>query len=282
MKASKYLFGVALAAAALLATSCDTDNEGTIYRSQSQNVSFENDGSSTTTAQTSITVPVRVIRGNKNGAYTATYTAQASDDGIFSDDAGGSISFADGETAKTINVTASNLAVGQTYTYTLTLTNADADTVTQSAITQTVVTIHSEYNWVSAGTCTFIDFNFAEGDEGASVDGVPIQHAEGTNIYRLVEPYRVLYGESEWSTSNQGNIQFTLNADGSAGSIPSGVFSTFAGYSFYYDAANYGTYCTFTNQGNHFTVGHLLTPDMSSLYIGQFDWIWTEGYPGQQ
>ena len=75
MKITKYFFGLALLAAA--ATSCNSDNEGAIYQSSAANITFEQkEMAQVTTPEESITIPVRVIRGNKAEAATATYTTQ--------------------------------------------------------------------------------------------------------------------------------------------------------------------------------------------------------------
>ena len=121
MKINKYFLG--LAAALLFGlTSCETKVEGPIYTPMSQNVSFETAKPATvTTSETSVTIPVRVVRATTTGSLTANYTATASDEGIFSDSGNGSVTFADGEGVAIITVNANNLEKGKDYTYTLTL-----------------------------------------------------------------------------------------------------------------------------------------------------------------
>ena len=77
MKANKYLMGLVVALAGL--TSCNTDVEGDYYSSDFANVSFDSKGTSVSLSntETTATIPVRVTRAKTEGAYTATYTAEA-------------------------------------------------------------------------------------------------------------------------------------------------------------------------------------------------------------
>ena len=275
MKINKYFLG--LAAVLLFGlTSCETKVEGPIYTPMGQNVSFETAKPSTiTTDQSSITIPVRVVRATTNGALTANYTTTASDEGIFSDSGNGSVTFADGEGVAIITVNASNLEKGKDYTYTLTFGSAEAataDTITNSQNLQTVIKIHSDYNWLSAGTCTFVDYTFADDDSGAAAKNVAIRHAEGTNLYEIVNPFKAVYGESG------DNIPFYLNADNSI-KFDEGVVAEFSGYGIYFDTVNYGSYCNVQQNGNVFLVNHLLLAG-NSLYIGSFAFQWN-GWPGE-
>lgn len=276
MKINKIFLGLAVAMMGVL-TSCETDVEGITYTPMAQNVSFEVENPSTiTTSESSLTIPVRVIRSITNGAYTANFTAEASEEGIFSNDGNGSVTFADGQGVAVVNVTASNLAKGVDYTYTLKLSEAEAaaaDTITKTQNLTTTVSIHSDYNWVSGGTCTFVDYTFSESDEGDAAKGIAIQHAEGTNIYRIMNPWATTYGDSDGA----GNLQFYLNPDNSI-HFDEGVVANIFGYGIYFDTENYPDYCNVEQNGNIFIVNHLLLSG-SSLYIGGFAFQW-DGWPG--
>ena len=119
MKANKYLMGLVVALAGL--TSCNTDVEGDYYSSDFANVSFDSKGTSVSLKNTesTATIPVRVTRAKTEGAYTATYTAEASAPGVFTESGNGTVSFADGEGSAIINVTANNVEKEVNYTYTL-------------------------------------------------------------------------------------------------------------------------------------------------------------------
>jgi len=272
MKINKYFLG--LAAVLLFGlTSCETKVEGTMYTPMSQNVSFETAKPSTiSTSESSLVIPVRVVRASTNGSFTANYTATASDEGIFTDSGNGSVTFADGQGVAVITVNANNLEKGKDYTYTLTFGAAEAataDTITNSQNLQTVIKIHSDYNWVSAGTCTFVDYTFSDGD---AAKNVAIRHAEGTNLYEIVDPFYALYEESG------DNIPFYLNPDNSI-KFDEGVVAEFSGYGIYFDTENYPDYCNVQQNGNIFQVSHLLLQG-DKLYTGAFAFQWN-GWPGE-
>ena len=276
MKINKYFLG--LAAVLLFGlTSCETKVEGPTYSPMGQNVSFETAKPSTiSTSETSLTIPVRVVRATTAGSYTANYTATASDEGIFSDSGNGTVTFADGEGVAVITVNANNLEKGKDYTYTLTFGAAEAataDTITNSQNLQTVISIHSDYNWVSAGTCLFVDYSFADDNNGTAKDGIAIRHAEGTNLYEIVNPYGQTYNDTP-----ADNLPFYLNADYSI-TIPEGEIASVWGYSIYYDSENYGDYCNVAQSGNIFQVNHLLLAG-DKLYVGGFAFKWN-GWPGE-
>ena len=266
MKISKYLLGFALLGLAL--TSCNTDNEGAIYKASDVNVSFENEDLATvTTAENTITVPVRIIRGDKSGAFTATYTTEASEAGIFTDDCNGSVSFADGEAVKVINVTASNMVVGKKYSYKINLSNetlAHADTITKSAVASTKVNIMCDYNWLDAGTATLTDYTWYEEPQSGEVK---MLHAEGTNIYRLVSPLKTLYDGLE-TGPDASNFEFTVDANKDI-NFPDGIYLNWWGYKMYYDSGNYSGYCFIEREGNLYGINFLLL-NGTSLYTGGY------------
>lgn len=134
MKINKYILGLAVAVMGGF-SSCNTDVEGSIYNSDLEHVSF--DGGSTSVSvsvdETTATIPVTINRGVVTKASTVTFTAEASEAGIFSNDANGSVSFAAGQNTVTFNVKAANLQKDQSYTYKLSLSDAaiaTADTIT--------------------------------------------------------------------------------------------------------------------------------------------------------
>lgn len=275
MNIKKYLFGVMAIALCGLMTSCDTDNIGAKYNPSFQNVSFEVEKASTiTTSETTITVPVRVTRSLTSGSYTANYTLTSENEGVFSSPDNGAVTFAEGSGVAYINLVASNLEKGKDYSCKIALSEKDVattDTITKTQVTETIISIHADYNWVAAGTCKFIDFNFADDEEnGEAVDGVKIENGEGSNVYRIIDPYRTLYGSSVAA----GNITFTQNADGSI-QLTNGRHCTVGSYTIYSDNVDYGAYCYVENVGNHYAVNHLLLAG-TSLYIGYFEFIWNK------
>lgn len=290
MKINKLFLGLAAIAIGAL-TSCNTDVEGVIYNSPTENISFTSAEPATiSTDQESVTVTVRITRADTKSAYTAHYTTEASDEGIFSDDCNGVVNFAQGQGTAIVNVTAANLEKGMDYTYTMTLSEADvaqADKTLDNQIVQTVIKIHSDYNWVDAGSCTFVDYCFSS--SGAAAREVPILFAEGTNLYRIVTPYQAVYGSSDDSIPEDNNIEFTLDSDGEI-SFEDGFLDTLGDWGdgvvgIYYNAAKYPDYCNVARDGNIFTVKHLVA-EGDNLYTGwegpglfMFQW---DGYPNAE
>ena len=162
----KYIFGLALLAGGLF-TSCDKDNIATIYQSNSQNVSFENDEASVTTKASSASVTITLTRSNTAGEYTAHYTLTTSDGGIFTDKNSGTATFAAGEWATSITIDAANMQGGTLYTCQLQLSSEDAataDTVLGTETNTTVdISVMCDYNWTSLGEKFCLDLAKGEG-----------------------------------------------------------------------------------------------------------------------
>ncbi len=155
MKIKKYILGLSVAVLGVL-SSCNTDVEGPLYQGTSEHVSFDAASLSVSVSsdESSVTIPVVINRGILKEASTYTFTAVASEDGIFSNDAvEGRISFAEGQNTVIVNVVASNLEKEQTYVYTLTLSDeakATADVVTGVVQnTECVITVKREGDWTA-------------------------------------------------------------------------------------------------------------------------------------
>ena len=288
MKINKLFLGLAVTIMGVL-TSCNTDVEGTFYNNTFENVSFTQENSvEITTDQDIVTVDVIVNRANKKGALTAHYTAEASEDGIFTDDGNGVIEFADGQATAVIKVTASNMAKGADYVYTLTLSDEDIlerDTLLENQIASTNVIIHSDYNWIDAGSCTFIDYTFSEAETGDVAREVPILNAEGTNLYRIIHPWAAVYGED--IDIEDTNLEFTYNEeDGSIDLVNYGGYVAevaFGGsvYDFMWVAKYVGSYCKIQYSGNIYMASMLGLVDGDGYYTGfSFAFQWVKGWPG--
>ncbi len=290
MKINKLFLGLAVAFMGVL-TSCNSDVEGAFYPNAEifDNVSFTSDESAEiTTDEETVTVDVIVNRAKKKGALTAHYTTEASEDGIFTDDGNGVIEFADGQATAVIKVTASNMAKGADYIYTLKLSDdeiLERDTVLENQISQTTVIVHSDYNWLDAGYCTFIDYTFAEGETGELAKEVPILNAEGTNLYRIIHPWAAVYGEGVDDT----NVEFTYNeGDGSIGLVHSGGYVAEVAlggsvYDFMWVDKYVGSYCKIQYSGNIYMASMLGLVDGDGYYTGfSFAFQWVKGWPGEK
>ena len=263
MKLAKYILGLALVAAGL--TSCDQDNEGAIYEPTQANISFIQAEQSTITKEASIEVPVAISRATTNGTYTANVTLSDYTEGMSLKS--NQVTFADGEGLAYAIVMVSNMEPGAKYEGTLTLSSNDVATENTEfgeAIHETTVTVQCDYNWIDAGMAHFVDYNWEDGWEA----DVPVINAERTNIYRIMNPLDVIYGDA-----NGTYFEFYRNDDGTI-SVPEGYWNlNYWGYKCYYDTANYGAYCYIEKDGNTYGVNHLLVYG-SSLYIGYFEFTY--------
>ena len=286
MKQIKY-FVMALFAVLALA-SCDTDQEGPIYTPSTENVSLSSTAQSYKTDKSEIDIPVRFLRANKKGEYTAHYTFESDDENVLSDANNGTVTFADGEAEKTVVFHAANMAKGATYNATVSLSDDDiekADTITNNAVFETTITVMCDYEWVDAGTAIFVDYIFAE--NGASAKGVKVQHAvtDEAHLYRLVHPYTSIYGPADKGGVSEADIKFYLDDNNNViGFGATGIYDIFpgTGYQAYYDAKKYASYCSWSNEGDVFDANFLLLSSDNTLYGGgHFAFKW-DGWPGNK
>ena len=266
MKLGKYILGLALVAVAL--TSCDQDNIGAIYEPNVANVSFINGSQSSLTDKTSIEVPVAIGRAITSGSYTATVTLSDASEGVSlkSD----KVSFADGEGMAYATILITGMQQGTEYHATLNLSDADKQTANTNfgeQVTSTKVSVMCDYNWVPAGTCTFVDYTFGDGVVGEDIE---IQNGEGSNVYRIMAPYYYTYPEDG---ATKDNITFTLNSDGSI-SMKEGDWFNLWGYGFYYDTPSWGNYCYVLQEGNVYDVNFLLKVGGEVTYTAEFVFEW--------
>lgn len=181
MKLNKVLFGLTVVVAALF-TSCNKDNEGAIYNSQSNaGLSF------TASTLAAVEVPasnpvfdVEIVRGNTVGAATGTVSATlvAGKTEIPGVTVSG-YSFADGQNSTTVSVNIDPLAVGVAGSLTLTIADADASV---GAVKSATMKVSKAYEWESLGKGQFVDNFFG-------MKSTPeIMKAKGFDRYRVIEP----------------------------------------------------------------------------------------------
>ena len=212
MKLGKYILGLALIAAGL--TSCDQDNIGAIYEPKVANISFLAGEQSTLTQESVIEVPVAIGRAITNGTYTANVTMTDASEGVSLKS--NQVTFADGEGMAYAIVEIVNMQKGTNYSCVLNLSDADkqtANTEFGEQVTSTTVNVMCDYNWINLGNGFYSSPEWWEEEFY-----VPIQHAEGTGIYRMIGLF-----ESGF------DIQFTINADNTVTvpSQPSWVHSSY-------------------------------------------------------
>ncbi len=279
----KYILAVF---AGLLLASCDTDNIAALYETNAQNISFENEEPATVVTKASeITLPVTLMRSNTKGTYTAHYTLDTADEGIFTDNNEGVAVFADGEWKTTITVDAANMEIGTTYTFTLTLSDEDIETTdtilgkTNNILT--TVSVMCDYKWVEAGKCKFTDYTMYEGVPYSAED-VTILHADDTNIYRIDKPFMAVYGEGDAGFSTDTGITFELNDDNSITLITNGgIVASADQFDFVWLDQYVPDYCNSSVNGNIFHYVMLGLVGGAGYYTGfEFEFEWTEGWPG--
>ena len=265
-------------------TSCDKENEGAIFGSGANNVSWETNKVDIVTDDSEVEVPVKISRTNKSGNLTVNYTVKASTDGIFSDDCKGTVTFADGEIMKLVNVKANIKEKGQKYTYTMTFddaTKGDIDQAYSRNLAQEIKISVLQYSWVDAGTCTFIDAVFY--DNAVTVPDVQIIRAKESKnpyIFRIVKPYQKLaeynnFEEDIEFFADAEDIEFYLNEDGSPNSIKETITIVPGDVNFYfYTTGGYAGYCKFNYKNGMFIVNHLLDWFGDGPYLGQYAFIW--------
>ncbi|MBP5506515.1 MAG: hypothetical protein J6Y23_01540 [Prevotella sp.] len=122
MKLNKYLLGLAVVVMGGL-TACNTDVEGEYYPYSTDYAQFDAAGTSVTVDKDTdhATIPVSLTRSNTSEALTVNFTTAASHEGIFSNTANGTVTFAPGQGTATFEVNANNLENEVPYKYVLTL-----------------------------------------------------------------------------------------------------------------------------------------------------------------
>ena len=256
MKLAKYILGLALVAAGL--TSCDQDNVGAIYEPKVANVSFISAEQSTLTQESTIEVPVAVSRAITNGAYTANVTMTDASEGVTLKS--NQVNFADGEGMAYAIIEITNMQKGTNYSCKLTLSDADkqsANTEFGKQVTTTTVNVMCDYNWINMGEGFYSSPEWWEEEFY-----VPIRHAEGTNIYRMMGLFQSGYdidfsiesdnkvyvaSQPSWYHSSYGDIYLVGDAndtaDGYAGTYdPATKKVTFILYHYVPGLGGFGTF----------------------------------------
>ena len=180
MKYIKSLFSILMVLSLCVFTSCEQENEGTLYNANNQGLSFTFNAFEFSAPANNPVISVPVYRAVANDAYTASITVATEAPGVT---APSSVSFAAGEHETTIDINlGSELGVGVKATITITLNEADASV---GGVAETSVSAYKEYVFESLGMGTFQD-NWALG----GTYSVEIQKAQGFDRYRVIDPYK--------------------------------------------------------------------------------------------
>ena len=275
MKIYKYVIGLMMFAG--LVTSCNTDNIGGVYTPTAQNISFVSDEAvNTITAESDIEVTIGLLRNITKGEYTAHYTLTSEQEGVFTDLNGGTVTFADGSAKAYVTLKLNGMEKGNEYKATLTLSDADIETADENIGDPTVitnVTVKCDYEWVPAGTCTFYDNTIDEST--LTAEGVSVENALGTNLYRLVDAYKSI---PDAGLLDSG-ISFTLNDDGTfdivrdAEGVITNVSLKGTAYPIVWLDKYAPDYCNTAVEGNLYTTNAFIRIG-GDLYLASFSFEW--------
>ena len=241
-----------------------------------QNISFESATIEETLPYTSHTIPVTIVRDATDDAYAVRFIL-SEDDGhetLLYDRA----VFNKGKDTFTAYVDFEDMTFGQSYSCVLTLVPDDgsASDPAINGITSVRITFNVQEQWVSAGTCTFIDYTWTEEENGTVAYEVPVQRNGSSNAYRIVAPwyyvYSPEYGDDEFGTENWN---FTLNSDGSITPVEGVWDLNYYGYFGYY-SSSLPSYCFIDQNNNTYDVNFVLQKqDTGGLYQGgHFTFTW--------
>lgn len=277
----KYLCGLLFAMAALL-TACDQENEAAIYTLQGQGLAFTTNSLGNVEVEPNDPIyQVPIVRGNSKGAYTGKVNkVTAKVDGAEVNYADyctiGDFAFEDGSCSTTFPVNVAALPVGSVLSLTMELNDSVNLSPTNDQGTNVIaVSINKKYVWESAGTCTFTDYTFAPDDNGVTATGVPVEHAQATNLYRIVKPWIACYGPAPDGFAEDSGIQFTYNGDDIDLVASGNIVATADQYSFCWVANYVGSYCIKERSGNTWAFSMLGLIDGNGYYTGfafQFTW----------
>lgn len=217
-------------------------------------------------------VPVTLTRALTTEYYTARVSMSDADENVQLMNE--YVYFVPGQSTATTTVRITGIEPRGTYSFTLTLSDADvatADPNLGEQITSTTITYHSDAPlWVSAGTCTFTDYTW---ENGTYAPNVPIQQAEGTNMYRIISPLYYVYRNS-MDDPSRANWIFEMNEGGAISPLEGNWDLAYWQYPCYYNSTNYPQYCYVVQDGNTYSVHFILLLDGTPAYTGDFKFTW--------
>lgn len=289
MKINKYFLGLAVTVLGAL-TSCNTDVEGPTYSTSLQSISFDAEAQELVVAadQEEVSTAVLITRGVATEEANVSFTAEASDEGIFTNDAeDGVIKFAPGQNTAVINVTARNLQKEKTYTYTITLDPEVVNTLDTIANptqnTQFVITVTREGDWTewkkwnSTGTA---DYEYSSAYFGPAEDpDLPFTYRQSVE-----NPDKYQFKLEHWGY----DVELVLSYDESTGVVrcePQFTGDTYGDYGNVY-ISDLGYYTNSDNSGYFGSfdkdLGIISIPVIYYVSAGYFgndtEYIYIDGY----
>jgi hypothetical protein len=200
--------------------------------------------------------------------------------------------FEDGETFAELEVDFSAMNLGQSTTLELAINEADRYLY---GLEKFSITVLRDYKWVDVGSVEFQDLFWTE-----STAKVPIQQAEGEDLFRLKDVYSEVFlaldpTDPDIKKCRGYHLQFYLDTTYTdatekyrfcnAQKLPTGVQDLgigMYGYTFYWALPGElnGGYCSFTNYGNEYQIDGVCYLNGAPKYYYTFKFTWTDGFPG--
>lgn len=224
------------------------------------------------------TFKIGIGRNKASEAATVEYTITDKNNVFVLDN---SVDFAAGETLKEVEVDFSAMSLGMTATLELKLKAEDATMYGSSSLT---ISVKRDYKWIDKGNAVFEDALFGFGEGKATV-----QWAEGTDLFRLKDPYLGFKADFEVEEMEDGfGLSFYLDTlnNYAIKSVPNG-FQDFGllqltPYSFYYTTeGGLADYCSFVNNANQYVINYLLAENGVPSYIFDISFTWDDSFPGE-
>ena len=195
-----------------LFASCDTDNEGAIYKPANSGVKFQVENAEVVLLPDDAGTSTFLFRNNTDTDLTvsltsALYLGKDKDGNEILDElpegisVPSSITFTKGEGKVQIPITVGNVTLGSSYSVKIALAN-ESDAVEIGPVNSTIISITKDYVWKSAGTL-HIESEWME-DEWDDV----LQVAEGTEtLYRAYQVYIKGYSLKFWIKGDKAIVE---------------------------------------------------------------------------
>jgi hypothetical protein len=198
--------------------------------------------------------------------------------------------FEDGQALTELEVDFSAMALGQTTTLKLAIKETTDRYL--YGLSEYSITVLRDYKWVDVGSADVQDLLLG----GGATAKVTIQQAEGALLFRLKDVMSEVFlaadpADPDIEKCKGYHLQFYLDTTYTdvsktyrsckADSLPRGFQDlglTHYGYELYWVKGSYGG--AFSNEGNVYTINALLTDNRSPAYYWNFEFTWTEGFPG--
>jgi hypothetical protein len=208
-----------------------------------------------------LTTTFTMSRKNTASATTVPINVVSTDsvNGVAAFEIPSSVAFAAGASTADFRVAFPNVEVGKSYSFEIEIPEAYRNTY---AVNQFKYTLAYSYNWIAYQGTFSEDFN------GIENDTVTIEHADGTNIWRVVNPYKSLFSSLKKYDYNYyaDYITFTVAEDGAV------TYEDFKAYNYnnynvygvmpFGKYAEYAEYCGAYSSRSIYLVVEYFVPDL--------------------